>query len=320
MPFALSKTEKRTRLSKLNLADGRHSAEPQSASSQPAQPKPSLGADLKAARSEKSISLNQVSQDTHISLRHLQNLEEGHYADLPGGMYNRAFLRSYCAYLGLAPAEFLERFEKEFATHGEKLVKAKARSQPMPSQPLRVPPLLVWSVMLLVSVAGLYMSRSWIALVFSPYFSHPPASRLSHVAPGMPPPQAIATQPVSPAPTASAPVPQQISTDAAAAPKENVQPADEPERGTIRLQFEVVQQCWMSLTSDGNRVASRTLQAGESLIFDAKEHFVMVLGNAGGVRLKINGTPAKPLGAPGAVVKLLINMQTIPDLLQKLAG
>jgi cytoskeleton protein RodZ len=81
-----------------------------------------------------------------------------------------------------------------------------------------------------------------------------------------------------------------------------------------------VQRCWMSLTSDGNRVVSRTLQAGESPIFDAKEQFVMVLGNAGGVRLKINGKPAKPLGAPGAVVKLLIDMQTIPDLLQKLAG
>jgi hypothetical protein len=62
------------------------------------------------------------------------------------------------------------------------------------------------------------------------------------------------------------------------------------------------------------------LQPGEVQSFDAAEKFQIVLGNAGGVRLKINGKPAKPLGKPGEVLKVLINEQNLQDILDKTAG
>ncbi|MBZ5495891.1 MAG: DUF4115 domain-containing protein [Acidobacteriia bacterium] len=297
---------------KPDQADGHYSAQAPSAMSQSAPSKALLGADLKAVRVGKDITLKQVSLDTRISLRHIQNLEEGRYNDLPGGMYNRAFLRTYCAYLGLEPAEFLDRYEKESAPQSEKIIKAKARSQTMPAQSFRVPPVMIWSVMLLASIVGLYFSRGWISAVFSPYFSHAPATRLPASQPAPPPnaPKPAETaSPVPPTPTAAT---QAVPTEPVQAPG-----AAAPPPGIMRLKFEVVQECWMSLSSDGTRVLSRTLQPGETPFFDAKERIDLVVGNAGGVKLMINGKPAKPLGKPGAVVRLVITPQTIQEMLEK---
>ena len=73
----------------------------------------SLSIELRSARERKNISLRQIADDTRISLRHLQNLEEGRYSELPGGMYNRAFLRAYCEYVGLDFNKMRDRYEAE---------------------------------------------------------------------------------------------------------------------------------------------------------------------------------------------------------------
>ncbi len=313
---ALAKSEKKSRIPKPESAEARHAAE-HAAAPPPAKSQATIGADLKAARAAQSITLKQVSEDTRISLRHLQNLEEGRYGDLPGGMYNRAFLRTYCVYLGLDPTHFLERYEAESTPQSEKPVKNKPRSEPIPAQPRQVPQLLIWTVMLLASIAGLYFSRGWIAQVFSPYFPQPPVSRIP-VPPPTPAPapsQAKEAQPTEPTTPAVNPANQPPATEPAAAT--TPVPA-EPPPGTIRLSFEVVENCWMSLKGDGTNVYSDTLKPGDTPFFDAKEQFEMVLGNAGGIKLKINGRPAKPLGAPGAVVKVLINSANIPELLEKM--
>ena len=78
-----------------------------------------------------------------------------------------------------------------------------------------------------------------------------------------------------------------------------------------------MQKCWVSVKGDGNTVLSRLLEPGEDKSFDANERFYIILGNAGGVRLKINGKQSKPLGKPGEVVRVLINEQNIADLVEK---
>ena len=64
-----------------------------------------------------------------------------------------------------------------------------------------------------------------------------------------------------------------------------------------------------------NRVLVKMLEPGDDLSFDAAESFYVILGNAGGVRLKINGKRAKPPGNAGEVVKMMINTENVSDLL-----
>lgn len=307
----MAKSNKKPRILKLDTTDNRRSAGQTSASSQTPPSEKSIGADLKAARLSKQITLQQVAQDTHISLRHFQNIEEGQFGELPGGMYNRAFLRRYAEYLGLEPEVYVKRYEKESAPQGEKIVKAKARSTDLPTQPLRVPAVLVWSVMLMASVAGLYFSRHWIAAVFSPYFAHPPVARLTETKPAPP----AAASNIIPPTTAARPPSTLVTAEPAIS-----QPAPGYPPGTLHLEMHAVDPCWISVSGDGKRQLEKLLQPGEDHSFDAMERFEIVFGNAGGVNLKINGKPARPLGKSGEVLKLLINAQNIADLLQKVSG
>ena len=61
----------------------------------------SLASELKAARERRNVVLSQIAEETRIGLRHLESLEEGRYSDLPGGIYNRAFIKAYCEFLNL---------------------------------------------------------------------------------------------------------------------------------------------------------------------------------------------------------------------------
>jgi cytoskeletal protein RodZ len=271
---------------------------------------------LQAARRERSVSLEQIARETHISLCHLQSLEAGKLQDLPGGMYNRAILRSYCNYLGLEAGEYLARYEEERPTPQERSSRAAVAGIEMPSRSYRVSPILVWSGMLLGSIAGLYFSRGWIEAVFSPYFSNSPAAVLPSPQPATPP----AAVPDFDAGPVSQPETGKVTETVDSLPLGVAAPTGESAGDAIRLRLHAIQECWISVVSDGRRVAQRTLFPGDVLSLRANERFDVVLGNAGGIGLEINGKPAKTLGKPGEVVRFEITPQSVTSLLEKGLG
>ena len=267
-----------------------------------------LNVDLRLAREQKKITLQQIADHTHITLRQLEHLEEGRYSQLPGGMYNRAFLRAYCEVLGLDATRFLARYEAETPPPPEKPVLKPRNRRPLP-QRSSLSPVVIWSAMLLISIASLLYSRKWIADVFAPYFSRSQEMVLAKPVPKLPPSQP--TKPVENHPVAQ---PDQAPATSIPAALPVTEPK-EPPAGTLRLEFEVVQKCWVSVSRDGDRVLVKLLEPGEDLSFDAAERFYVILGNAGGVRLKINGKRAKPPGNAGEVVKMMINTENVSELL-----
>ncbi len=74
---------------------------------------PTVGDILHAAREKKGVDLYRAERDTKIRARHLAALEDGDYAELPGAVYVKGFLRNYSVYLGLDPGEVLERLREE---------------------------------------------------------------------------------------------------------------------------------------------------------------------------------------------------------------
>jgi cytoskeleton protein RodZ len=275
-----------------------------------------VGIDLKSIREEKKVSLPQIAQATRINLTHLRNLEEGHYSDMPGGIYNRAFLRAYCEYLKIEPAQYLDRYDAETNPPGERAPKSRARIPNQTTFEIKPHPLVAWGLMLLVSTVGLYFSRHWIAATFSPYFSRSPVTQIS---PSQSATQASqAQEPIPPAselpPALESTLPSRVPARSTAIPKEP------PPAGTMRVEFHVLDKCWVSVNSDGARVLVKLLEPGEEQFFEATDRFYIILGNAGGVRLKINGKPAKVLGKPGEVVRVLINQQNLPELLERTTG
>lgn len=69
-----------------------------------------LGQQLKKARLDKGISLEQLEEVTKIRKRYLEAIEEGDYNVLPGSFYVRAFIKSYSEAVGLNPGEVLDLY------------------------------------------------------------------------------------------------------------------------------------------------------------------------------------------------------------------
>jgi len=60
-----------------------------------------FGEHLKREREMRGVSLEEISAATRISTRFLEALENDHWDQLPGGVFNRGFIRSVARFLGL---------------------------------------------------------------------------------------------------------------------------------------------------------------------------------------------------------------------------
>ena len=73
---------------------------------------PSFGEKLKLEREKRKISLEEISSSTKIGTRMLQALEEEKFNQLPGGIFNKGFVRAYARAVGLdedqAVADYLQ--------------------------------------------------------------------------------------------------------------------------------------------------------------------------------------------------------------------
>src|SRR5271169_1059817 len=76
----------------------------------------SFGDSLRRERELRGVSLREIADETKISIRFLQALEQDRIDVLPGGIFRRTFVRQYARYLGLDAerlvAEFLYAHEE----------------------------------------------------------------------------------------------------------------------------------------------------------------------------------------------------------------
>ena len=72
-----------------------------------------IGQQLRQARQERNLTLEQAAQATHIRLHYLEALERGDFSRLPSKAQGRGFLRAYAGYLGLNPEPFLSSLDGE---------------------------------------------------------------------------------------------------------------------------------------------------------------------------------------------------------------
>jgi len=88
----------------------------------PADTATGVGATLREARERRGISLRNIANATKISVAALEALERNDISRLPGGIFSRAFVRSYAAEIGVDPEqtvrEFLSQFPHDSVTAG----------------------------------------------------------------------------------------------------------------------------------------------------------------------------------------------------------
>ena len=78
-----------------------------------------IGEKLRLAREARGIALRDISEQTRISMRYLEAIEMDNYRRLPGGIFNRSFIRAYAKFVGYNEDEAIEEYSRMVREHGE---------------------------------------------------------------------------------------------------------------------------------------------------------------------------------------------------------
>ncbi|WP_054956160.1 helix-turn-helix domain-containing protein [Paenibacillus dakarensis] len=126
-----------------------------------------LGQQLREARLQKGMSLDDVQEVTKIRKRYLEAIEAGDYKVLPGSFYVRAFIKTYAEAVGINPDELLEGHKQDVpkpepaeATMEPVMQKRSSRASSDRSISW-LPTALMWTFpILIIAVIYIYASQS----------------------------------------------------------------------------------------------------------------------------------------------------------------
>ena len=246
-------------------------------------PSLSFGEELRRERLIREISLEEISQATKISVRLLRALEQSDLKRLPAPTFTRGFIRAYARHLGIDPEEKVNAYLSDLAEKpldGPTAKKARPRSRFLRGRRATAGTIIgaVTAVLLL------------LGLIASPERRMKPVHE-RRVAPRAAP---VAFKNVA---ASSEPTPVQVAPAPAAAV------VSESAANGITLTLEFEQDSWTRLDADGETVLQGLVRRGELRRFQARDGFRLTLGNAGGVRVSLDGRALDPLGRAGQVVR-----------------
>jgi cytoskeleton protein RodZ len=267
-----------------------------------------FGTRLREARERKGVSLRTIADATKISVAVLEALERNDVSRLPGGIFSRAFVRSYAIEVGLDPEatiqEFVAQFPNDSVTAGHQTSAAIEATSLDSDRRVAKTFLQILGVGVPVLGALLYfgigMRRS----------ARPPETVTTVDAPA--PPQETAAPPVTrtptpPPPPTPAPTPPPVAPEGA----KTDPPADEG----LTIGLLARRRCYVSATVDGRKAIEQLLPEGDHRTLDVKREMVLTAGDAAAIVLTLNGAPARPLGKNGEVVTIRVNPANFKDYL-----
>jgi cytoskeleton protein RodZ len=229
-----------------------------------------VGESLAAARVAAGESVEDVSRATRIRGELLRRIEADDFAGCGGTVYARGHVRAIAVHLGLDPAEYVAEFDRTHAAP-EAPAAREIFEREVVAMPERKGP--NWTAAMAVA-AGVLLIVALVSLFNTTPESSPSARQVTSSSP---------TPTVAPSQPAASETPGPI---AGYVPGDGV---------TMRVTI-AAGRSWVTVRADGKAIFQGTMNAGETRDFAAKRGMNVVLGNAGAVRLVVNG---KDLGSPG---------------------
>ena len=271
-----------------------------------------FGQMLRDARERRGVSLRQIANATKISVGVLEALERNDISKLPGGIFGRAFVRSYAIEVGLDPEATIQVFIAQFPNDSVIAGHPSSEDNAAVESDRQTAGTFLWLVAIAVPVAG-------ALLYFATLGRHPSAE------PAPPATAALTRAPepapaVEPAPVAAVSPPPVAAPSVAAAvtpPPPGARPAPAATPGDqLTIAMTAKRPCWVSATIDGKKTIERMLQAGEQQTVTVTREMVLTAGDASAIALQFNGADARALGRTGEVVTARFNLTNYKDYLQ----
>ena len=233
-----------------------------------------IGSTLREARVRRKLTLQQVEEDTKIRVKYVQAMENEDFDIIPSPTYVKGFLRTYSEYLGLDPRMILDEYRSRFMPDQEPEPFGGSSVLGRPRRQRRR------SNLAFVAVAALLvLALIWIL------------GRTGGGEGTVAPPIAVGT------PTPSA------STSPSIKPTKTVVPVS----GAL-LAVLAQERCWLEVRragATGTVLYAATLPAGAVKRFHDAQALYVRFGNPPGVRVKVNGGPARGLATTAATSYLV---------------
>ena len=285
----------------------------------------SFGERFKTERERKGITLDEIAASTKIGTRMLRALEEEHFDQLPGGIFNKGFVRAYARALGLdedqAVADYLtaagsvpgKKPENGADFHLDELG-AEAET----NGASRIP----WGILavgLLILALGLtvwgFRSRE-LRRHDRPVTTLPQSRPVTTPSVSSPTPaqDAAASRAASASPAAGQhPVTDSVgepaSSSAAAPLSADPSRSSAPLPGTFLVLIKARENSWVSITADGSEIMQTTLLAPWDKSVRAQKEVVVKAGNIGALDFYFNGQKLPPQGDYKEVKTLTFDAQ-----------
>jgi cytoskeleton protein RodZ len=284
--------------------------------------KGSFGELLKRERELREVTLNEVTVATRIPPRFLEAFEREDWEKLPGGVFNRGFVRAIARYLGLDEESLLSEYD---LAYGEQHAGAPALTEnPIPSPPKWVVAAAVFAILLLgvgVVWGSVHGWRSFSARRAAKRAaltaSAATVTETERPATGAVPTHAAASPalPISPPSNASANAKSHSDAATGAAPAAST--ANSPAPDHLDLAVSTSGQTRVRVVADGRIVLDSRLPAGETRRLFAKNQFVVSAAHPAVVLLEMNGQAMPPLTSVGASGTMVLSQK---DLRQAPSG
>jgi cytoskeletal protein RodZ len=240
--------------------------------------KGNFGERLKRERELREVSPNEVVVATRISLRFLEALENEDWDKLPGGVFNRGFVRAIARYLGLNEETLLAEYDQ---ARGD----LAAKTPPAPENRIPAPPkwlafaLALGALMLVAAlvVAGVYAWRR--------YSLHRRAQASSAVS--------MESLAVARPASRSGGGPPQANSD------------------TLDLSVSTSAATRARIVADGKVVLNSEIPAGQTRHFSAETAFEVTAADSSAVLLELNGQAIPSIGSPGASGTIVLSQKDL---------
>lgn len=243
----------------------------------------SFGEHLKRERELRGVSLEEVSTATKISTKFLEAIEHGQWEQLPGGAFNRGFIRSASRYLGLDEDSMVAEYSLE--TNGNGASHAVAHSHNELPRDWR--PMAALGAIVLVVIAAL-IAGGWFAVSKIRARRHAQAAVVASVGTA-----------ANPSGTSS------VTTAPVALAKALTLKVTASKAGSLRV------------IADAKALFEGQIAAGETKQFGADTAIEISSSDAGTVRLELNGQPMPRMGISGQPARVTL---TAKDLKSSAGG
>ena len=274
----------------------------------------SLGEKLRQAREAKNMQLRDVADNTRIALNYLAAIENDDYSSLPGGVFNKGFVRSFAKVVGVNDQEALADYNELMARQAPVTLEEETpptsrkrdvyMDEPSGSPFLRIAAALV--VLALVG-AGIYFGLQYwqnrnnpvnVATTATPTPQPSPATTIN------------ANNSVAP-----------NSNNAPSNNNSNAAPAASPlaPGGELKVQLTAAQLVNITPTVDGKQQPAFNLNPNEPKEFTAQQGVRVRMSKylINEVQLTINGRPAKFTPNPGRPGQQSVEMEITRDNFQQ---